>query len=368
MNIYLFFEIILLFLYTQYRKIGYTKIYWISCCILFFIMSAHNGIFDNMFDYTSYMNLFLGKPSRYGSLDTQFGYELELPYYYLLKFLRIFPIEPATFIIGIAIVFCMPVFLLSRKESVNPALTVLLLLVLNNTSIFRSFMGAQRQMVGCVFYILAYFIYEHTELKYKKYFAIGFIALALMSHSSSIIVLPIFFLLYFVHVTPSKKYLYIMVASAWAIGMFLSSFIVEQATSFMYLLSDIDEIDRSTHYLIEEVFADQKTYALTALTPMALLISYFIYCYDDDELEHFSVKCWITAFLFYISLYSIPLMNRGMLLFFLIGMCGGIPKRINEDSRLKKGSFVLMLLFVYLAYRAYNRPGYLLLPYNFIWE
>ena len=79
MCIYLIVDFILLFLFWSKNKENSKLIFILSCFALFFLMSAHNGNFNPILDYTNYMNLFLGKYSMYGDLDVKAGYELEYP-------------------------------------------------------------------------------------------------------------------------------------------------------------------------------------------------------------------------------------------------------------------------------------------------
>lgn len=365
MCIYLVLDLILLALFWFHTDKNKDLVNKISCILFFLLVACHNGIFDEMFDYTSYMDFFLGKSTRYGTL---YDYELEMPYYYLVKLFRIFPIEPITYIVGIAVVFCLPLFYAMKKGyRATAALSLLILLLLNNTNTFRSFMGAQRQMVGCVCFFLAYFSYEYWSFKWHKYIAILFVIIALLSHSSSYLVFPFILLCYFIPNKLSKRTLYIAIVVSWAIGVFLTNIVTTNMTQLMFLLSDYSELDRSTHYMVDEVFAGQTTYALTALTPMALLMMLCIYLYEEEELNLFGVKCWILSFVLYLSLYAVPLMNRGVLMLFLFGITTGLPQTVI-DKKNRKYLLPILLLFIYLANRAYTRPDYLLLPYHFIWE
>ncbi len=365
MCIYLIVDVILLifcWIYNCHKK----GTLFFSCFIFFCLMVAHNGQFNMMCDYTNYMNLFLGKASIYGNINTSSGYDLEMPFYYFLKFLRIFPIIPFIYILAIGIMFCTPLFFLIKKESNNPPLSLFYLMVLNNASLYLFFFSAHRQMLATVFLLWAYIIYKYARSKYKNIITILFVLLGLFSHSSSYFVIPIALMLYFIKL-PTKKYLYIIVAISLILGLFFRNLIAEHFSNFLILFGDNENVARSTHYLFDDVFGDQKTYEFTALPPMALLIIFFIYHYKKMELQQYTVKCWICAFILYLSLSSIPLINRAVLLFFLLGIVGGIPLSIRKLN-VKKQFLVVSLLFLYIAYRAYNRPEYILLPYKFFFE
>lgn len=365
MCIYLIVDIFFLILYWNYNYHKRGALF-LSCFILFCLMVSHNGRFNMMCDYTNYMNLFLGKESIYGNIDMTSGYDLEKPFYYFLKFLRTFPVIPFTYIFGIGVMFCAPLFFLIRKESNNPPLSLFFLMVLNNASIYLFFFSAHRQMLATVFLLWAYVIYKYTRFKYKNIIAVLFVLFGLFSHSSSYFIIPVALLLYYIKL-PSKKYLYTIVAISLILGLFFRTVIAKHFSSFLILFGDNENVARSTHYLLEDVFGDQKTYEFTALPPMAMLIMFFIYHYNKMELQQYTVKCWICAFILYLSLSSIPLINRGVLLLFLLGIVGGIPLSIR-NLNVKRQFLAVSLLFLYIAFRAYSRPEYILLPYKFFFE
>ena len=110
MCIYLIVDFVLLFLFWSKNKENSKLIFILSCFALFFLMSAHNGNFNPILDYTNYMNLFLGKYSMYGDLDVKGGYELEYPFYYFDIILRHISKTPLMYILRTYITFCAPFF------------------------------------------------------------------------------------------------------------------------------------------------------------------------------------------------------------------------------------------------------------------
>ena len=349
--------------YTQHSK---KAIFTIGSLLIFFLMISHDGIFNMQLDYTNYMNLFLGKNSMYGNLDVKDGYDLELPFFYFDEFLRLFPREPFTYILAIGITFCLPFFIIVWKESKNPPLSFFLLLVLNNTSIWLFFFSVHRQMFATTFFLWAFILFRYTNFKKKKYFIAILLILGLLSHSSSYFVVPLAIGVFFIK-TPPKKYLYLGVFISLICGLFAKKIIGEQMIFMLGQLGDVEEISRSTSYMLEGTFDGMESHEFTALPPMALLICLFIHTYSKEDLERYCVKCWILAFILFLSLTSVPLINRAVLYFFLMGIAGGMPVAMNK-LRIKQQYFAFMLFFLYIAFRAYSRPEYLLLPYNFIFS
>ena len=99
----------------------------------------------------------------------------------------------------------------------------------------------------------------------------------------------------------------------------------------------------------------------------------------------------------------IPLIDRGLTIFVLLGIVGAVPisgpitieddensdapdelelltndnnaeeKVINEVEEknfilVKVGLFIILIMQIYLANKAYNNPSFRLLPFEFIWE
>lgn len=85
----------LLFLVSNYKNKKRVSI--IAYVIFAIILLATNGQFYN--DYPQYIDLYLGEPSMYGSLDINNGYELENPFaYWVLLIRHILPISSYTYI------------------------------------------------------------------------------------------------------------------------------------------------------------------------------------------------------------------------------------------------------------------------------
>lgn len=309
--------------------------------------------------------MFLGKPSMYGNIDQVNGYELEPTLYWFDKFLRIFPKEPFTYIFGIAVMFCTPLIVMVKKTSSCPPLSILLLLTIANTSIYLFFFLAHRQMLATVFFIWAYLAWLYLKGWWRVVLTAACLYVAVISHSSSYFVIAIALAIYFIK-TPSKRVLYAIVVSALLIGLFAEMAVKDYMTGLMTALDSFKEVSRSTYYLVNDEFADQEKHLFTKLPPMALAIIVFIRNYTTEELNKYSVKCWIVAFVLFMGLSTIPLIDRSLELFWLIGLCGAIPERIT--SRRTRQQFVwLSIMFLYLAFRAYSRFNFLL-PYNFLLE
>ena len=363
MCIYLIVDFVLLFLFWSKNKENSKLIFILSCFALFFLMSAHNGNFNPILDYTNYMNLFLGKYSIYGDLDVKGGYELEYPFYYFDIILRHISKTPLVYILGTSITFCAPFFYLIKKESLNPALSILLLMLVNGTQIYLFFFSAHRQMFETMFLLWAYIVYRYTNIKYKQILVFALLFLGLSSHSSSFFIIPIAIFLFFIK-TPSKKKLYLIICIALILGLFLRTFVSDNVTYILSMFGGIDELERSTHYMLDNVYGDQKTYEFTSLPPHALLICLFVYLYSNEELQTYPVKCWITGFVLFLGLSSVQLINRALLFFFLMGFAGALPNALKR-IKVKKMFFMVLIFFIYIAYRRYTDPEYLLLPYNF---
>ena len=109
MCIFFFFDIVLFILALNYNERNKRLFYWISALILLFLLGMHNGTGDPHgygYDYPHYLNFFRGKNDMYGSVDSPGTYELEWPYFYFCKFLRLIGNYDFIYIIGLCLIVC----------------------------------------------------------------------------------------------------------------------------------------------------------------------------------------------------------------------------------------------------------------------
>lgn len=367
MCIYSVVEVILFLLFIYYRN-GYksVKFFYVSAALLLMLTGLHNGMNEGDLDFRDYLNFFIGNWSKYGDLDSKWGYDLEPIFAYFVRFLRIFGRYDFIYIIGTSLCFGIPFLILVKKYSVNPPLSILLLLIIVHTNVFITFFAGHRQMLATTFFELAFLIYFSETFKYKWYLFSAFIVLALFSHSSSYIVFPLVLCIYFLKVS-SKKTIYVLLILSLLSGLLLTSVFDNLFTALMRTVSVFDVLDRTTHYTLENVYENANT-TIVSLGPLTILSLICVYYSSEKEFKSFPFKSFYIGTILKNFFGFLPLINRGLLFLFLISISCAIPKALNTNPKCKFAISFIVLVNLFLAFRAYSKPDYVLLPFHFIFE
>lgn len=367
MCIYVVVSIILLFLFIQEKKHNAFVFFIISWLIFFMLLAGHNGEFINNMDYKNYMYLFLGKSSMYGSLDVDNGYELEWPFYYFMKFLRlIFPQTNYAYVMAYATFISIPIFLLTSKMKDRTPLALVLLILLFGGYSFVFLLSIQRQMLAISFFIYAYYIYQYTNLKRKNLYILILCFLGLMSHSSSYLVLPLIMFVLFVKFM-TKKTMYMCLIISFIMGIMFQHILQSYFSQFISLLSAFSVLDRTTYYTMEGVY-DLNSQTFTSLFPYTLLGLITIWLYKKEELNTIASKSLIISIIWYNLFSSIPLFDRSIFFFVILGLTNGLPS-LAVWGKGKIIYSVIILLFLYLNIKhVYSLGNYQMLPYPFIFS
>lgn len=339
------------------------------------LLGLHDGTGDPKgygYDFPAYLNFFKGKYDIYGNVDDLNSYTLEMPYYYMCKFLRLFGNYDFVYIFGCALIFNIPFLYIVNKYSNNKPLSILLLFIIGHTSLHLFVLSVHRQMVANTFFLLAVIIILNcpkVSWKYnKKQILLCFLCLfiAVLSHSSSYLLLPILFFIYFININSKKLLLYALVVTMF-LGVILSNIMNNYFVRLMLLLGDIEEIERSTHYFVNDVYGS-TTSTFTALLPLTALTFIFVMYSNKKEINSFFLKCIVTATIIINLFYSVPLMTRSMTTLLLLGISGSIPQAIGYNKKTIYSINIIVILLIYIAYRSYTSPAFRMLPFKFIWE
>ncbi|MDO5482758.1 MAG: EpsG family protein [Bacteroidaceae bacterium] len=339
---------------------------------MFLITGFHNGYGDRYgygYDFPEYMHYFQGKSSIYGYLD---HYDLELPYYYFCKLLGFLGKSDFVYIFGCALFFGIPFVLFVKKYSNNYPVSFFLLFTILNTSIFLTFLAAHRQMIATTMFMWGIYFYYNFKIKgvnwkskLKSSLICCFIIIALLAHSSSYFVLPFIIIVYCINIDDIKAQ-YLLWGSFF-IGLLLVPELQVIFSEFIIKLSVFDVLDRTTHYTTENIY-EYNEVGIFNLLPLTLLVSLAVFYSKKEEIKTFHTKSMIFAAVMRNLFFTIPLINRGLFLFILVGITGFIPPSIKHSKCYKVLFFMLMILFLYLAYRNYTSKSFRLNPFNFIWE
>lgn len=377
MCIFFFFDIVLFILALNYNERNKRLFYWISALILLFLLGMHNGTGDPHgygYDYPHYLNFFRGKNDMYGSVDSPSTYVLEWPYFYFCKFLRLIGNYDFIYIIGLCLIVNVPFLLYVKKYSNNASLSILWLFLIQNTQTHLFINTAHRQMIAHAFFMMGIFaimsFYEKNEkwfLDIKKDILIALcLIIAVLGHSSSYFVIVALLVCYFLPQISKKKQIFVVFASM-IVGAFMYNVFLGYFTNLMFLLGDVEEISRSTHYLVDDVY-DTANASINALLPQTLMTIGVIYCCTEIELKSIFVKCLLLATISVNIFYSVPLISRSFTTLWILAITGCIPIAFRNTTKGKVILSIIVLAQLYTAYKAYASPSFRLLPFKFIWE
>ena len=364
--IYIIFEAILLFL--TFNQITRTrKKYFIICCILLFIINGlHFGGWYIANDYGSYRDFFLGKSSQYGGMNIKGDYDLELPYLYYCKFLRFFGRSDFTYIAGTCLMFGIPFMWLTWKKSINPPMTLFLLLTFFVGQTYLFYLCAHRQMVATAFIIWSFIIYE-SQLKFKNILALACLAIGLIGHSTSYFIIPVLLLVYFLKIEFSKKFYIVVCLISMVLGAVAYKLFAGYITAIFISIADIEETARTTYYLANDVYGyGEMPYKRILL--MTFTICGMLYYETKEEANSFYMKLLVISAVVYNLLNTVPLVNRMLTAFVLFGIAGGIPSAFKRRaSNCRWGMLAVLLINWIFTIRYYFKDGFQY-PFHFIWE
>lgn len=353
------------------------KLFFIaSSIILIILLGLHDGTGDPHgygYDYPEYLKFFNGTVGIYGSVDSPQTYGLEWPYYYFCKILRIFCNWDFFYIISLCLLVQIPFLIMVKRYSKSAPLSILWIFIIQNTQVHLFIMTAHRQMVAHAFFMIALLLFLTLDRtlpwkinKSKYIIIIACLIVAVLGHSSSYFVLPIMIALILLPEI-SKRNQLIVVSVSLIVGVFLYETFLNQFTELMFLLGDIEEIQRSTHYLVDDVYDTNKA-SLNALLPQTLMTLSVVYFSNKEELNSIFTKCLVWATVLVNIFFSVPLISRSLTTFWIIAIAGCIPIAFRNDKKARMVMTVLMMMQIYVAYKAYIQPSFRMLPFHFIWE
>lgn len=342
--------------------------FYLSFLIFFFMISMHNGSFLKG-DYQSYVNLFLGKSSAYGDLDVKGGYVLEPLFYYFMKALRlIIPRNPFAYVLLYSFVILLPFIFIAKKVQKSASISLVYFSSFMCGMITLFLMHAQRQMISTVFLLWGFYVFEYTKLKKKNLIALVLLTIALTGHSSTFFVLLMGVAIYFFKMPANKRGIEIFLIASIFLGYIFSKYFFSLLTEVSIFLNDFEATSRSTYYLTEDVYGEAEIKIRTLILFSASTFIAVLYS-DKKEMNSFGLKCLFFATIIYNFFNAVPLMNRLLVVFVMLGFILGMPQSITRNSRCKY--LFLILAFLHIVYNCikinFSEPSPLL-PYPYIWN
>ena len=152
------------------------------------------------------------------------------------------------------------------------------------------------------------------------------------------------------------------------LSLLLSSFLSQLlANTFLAYFGDVGSIDRITHYIADETYGMDSGFNLLNYAPLTIIAFIMVFYIDVTPKNSFFVKAFVLGIVLYNLLGNIPLVNRAVCFFFILGAIGAVPK-INTQKRF----LVMSALILYFLWRNnihyMAEPHSAFLPYHFIWE
>lgn len=354
------YDVLSLFIFIlfciQYKKYNINRFFYYGVLALLFVMcfkSPATG--EGLGDLQEYVNLYLGKSSMYNSDEVEPGLS------WICKLLHIFPLSEFLFISVTSLIIMSPILYGITKYSQNKLYSLMLLLTL--TGVWLVLYIAMRQALAQTFILTAIFVYLNRDnIKKWKIYIGSLILLSMFFHSTPYILIPLTIVAFFL---PQKKKWFYM---ALVISLLLSS-VVSQLLANMFLnyFGNVGEVDRITHYISDETYGMDSGFNLLNFAPLTILASLMVYYIEITPKNAFFVKAFVLGIVLYNLLGNIPLVNRAVCFFFILGAIGSVPK-INTQRKFLVMS-VLILYFIWrnnIHYMADSHSAYL--PYHFIWE
>ena len=305
MSIYIFSEIVFFILSFLENKRNCFVVFIACTILLFVIFGLHNGQFNGAADYHNYLDFFIGKGSMYGELDYIYGYDLERPYYYFCKFLRLFGKPDYVYIWGYAFVVGIPLLIMLKKYSKNYALSCFCFLTIMTSQMVVFVMHAHRQMIATTAFVIAFLIYVYIKKnimwsfrkKLVLYLIVIFLLwLSIVGHSSSYFVIPLVLCLMALENRKlyTKRGLIVVLAVSLPLGFLFSSTFSSVANVLMNAFSGYEALERTTHYLVENVYGDAKASVVKHSLQTLTAIAFVIYA-KENEIHQLFLRCFCLA-------------------------------------------------------------------------
>jgi hypothetical protein len=358
------YDILSLFLFAlfcleyrrRYSKNSCNKIYYFGVFVLMFVMcfkSSTTG--EGMGDLQQYVNLYLGKMSMYDNDEVEPGLK------WICNILHALPESEFLFITATSLIIMLPILIGIKQFSESKSYSLMMLLTMQG--VWLVVFCAMRQALAQSFILAAILIYVNREkYKYWKYIVCAFLVASTFFHSTPFIVIPL--CIGAIFIPDKKKYLYM----ALFVSLLLSGVVYSLlASAFLNYFGGIDEIARITVYIEEETYGMDTGYNILNYAPMTLLAFALVYYNDKMAANGYFIKAFVLGVVIYNLLGNIPLVNRAVCFFFILGAIGAVTK-IKSGKQFGMMA-VLILYFIWRNYVHYaEQPQSAYLPYHFIWE
>lgn len=322
------------------------------------------------FDTVSYVGFFSGKGGLYGIYSNP-GHEVEKGISilgYIYHFIGIKTTEEWPYLMINGILTVAPLFLITKRFSVNPCFSLFLMFTALRGSFMILYVAALRQALSIAFTLFSlYFIVEKPN-KYKLYFIL-LSAASVLFHNTGILMTIVILVMNYLR--PSKKVAYSLLSGIFVISLFFNSV---GLNLFSQLLASLNSLTAARY----DYYSSSESYDLSERSVLSiglnLILPYiFVYLSSDEELQkNIFLKTYILAPCVFLLFGSFEQVSRMVAGIWIIGAVGALP---SQDVIRKSNLFLLVVVvsvfFLSRAIFMYSGKGGVVngfMPYNFFWE
>lgn len=379
MYIYIVVELLMFVfvVYSRYASDKQCNIFLAISCAIWGILFGLRG-YDVGNDTPYYAGFFelTNADDGYGTYESP-GESIEWGYIAINRFLAFFS-ESATFLFVVHSIFLFSMIYVIYKDNRNSVMSLLWMMMFGST--MSMLMVALRQSFSICFVLLSIFLFEKAsqqctikkEIVYEKQFWIGVICFvfAMTIHRTSVFLVPLLVLLYFVRV--NKVALYTLLTIAFGASLIVTDYISDLFDMSMYLVGGVE--DDKINLLAERYGDEMKNDGASIISKTALIIPVYlaIYFSDFQKVNSLFFKCLFFGIIVFLLFSSSTVITRIILLFIVLGYSVIIPYGVDEDEYIY---WFYLLITAYYLWRAFahfvadfESLDNTYIMYNFVWQ
>ncbi len=346
------------------------RFFILGAFLIFCFMSLknfHPSMVDiNMEDMVQYIDFYMGDPDSMYGIPLDKDSEIEPGLGLVCKALGFLPKSEFFFVLVMRLICLVPVFYAIWKHSYQKCGSLFLLLTMPGLFLVEMITLRQALAMSCMMMAVLVWLERPKYWLAWALFALGY---ASITHSTSLVALPLLVAIYFI---PFHRYVF---ASALLLsGVLAGIFASRIAGAFVSVFAPLESLSRMTDYVVFETYSTGEDSPLLFLG-YAVIGMAFVWFADQKDSRHiFFVKTMSAAIFIFNILGRYPLVDRLTAPLFFIGLVGAFPRRDDgvETPPYRRLSFWVFLgcmgfLFMkdYLIYSADKGPFQ---PYHFIFE
>lgn len=370
MHIYVVISIVMLLLFlveqkTKNSKLRMVLFYLASFLVVGLLAFRGNDVGGDTIHYCGY---FTGKGGYYGIWETNDGFEAG--FVWLCGLLMQISRTDFCLIFFTSLITILPfVYLIWRDCKSSKILP--LCLYMTTWGILSVTQTALRQNLSVSLLFIAYIFYTNKGIKNKyKYLVVGLSLWgSFISHTSSLVALPLMLGCTFVRF--NKKTAYILTIGSFLFVMFFKNVFSSIFDMFNQIMAGVEMASHmlDTYYRSAGYSLDSEI-SFNRLAPATLLVVLLIRMSSDDDMKSHYLKFLVIGASLYNIGASFPMIFRTVYPLLFMGILFAPMGLSFGKNNLSKALLFLLITFFIRNQAVYMNPGTddRMLPYMFIWE